>query len=107
MLGEFLVSLAYELKILALILHQKSFKLLLRFERRRFLRYVCIAAGNILFLLATIFFELNTNQWAGGITNLTAGVAFLASILLLVERDSHKGYEEFDSSAASPVPRVV
>jgi hypothetical protein len=39
--------------------------------------------------------------------NVLAGLCFLLSVLLLVKRDSHKGYEDFESSAERSVPRVV
>jgi hypothetical protein len=94
MVGEFFVSLAYELKILALVLTEKSFKRLLRQEKRRFFRYVCIALGTMFFLIASIVLELEleAGAWAAGLANSLAGVAFLISVALLVRRDAHKGY---------------
>lgn len=98
MLGEFFLSLAYELKLLTLILHEKSLKQIMRQEKRRFLRYSSIALGTIFFLTATILLELAVHPLVASIMNVLAGVCFLLSVLLLVKRDSHKGYEDFEAS---------
>ena len=60
MLGEFFLSLTYELKLISLILHEKNLKQMMRQERRRFFRYSSIGLGTLFFLTATIFLELGT-----------------------------------------------
>jgi uncharacterized membrane protein len=70
----------------------------MRQEKRRFFRYSSIALGTLFFLAATICLELGVLPLLASIMNILAGVCFLLSVILLVQRDSHKGYEDFEAS---------
>jgi hypothetical protein len=104
MMGAFCVSLAFELKILSIVIQEeRTFHAIIKQEKYRFFRFGCAAVGALLFLGGSAAFQfVESRTWPVAGLNLASGVLHLISACLMFKKPEASGYRRVEQETEIP-----